>query len=121
RLAAAYDGSGRVRGAGRLDAVLFERLAIHVQANGRSGGVTTRNEQGSLGQSIGRIEGFAPEATRGEHLGKLLERFAAHGLRAVEGHVPTAQVELGPLLLGNAPHAKVIGEIRPAAGAGPVT
>src|SRR5215211_9026067 len=54
---------------------------------------------------------FGFEAARCERFGKSLERLGANGFGAVEGHFPTAEIELRTLLFGHLPGAEIVREV----------
>src|SRR6218665_1996243 len=97
----------------------LERRGIQGAVQGRAAPRTSRGDERPLGQAVARVEGLAPEAAWAERLDEALERVHANGLGAAEGDLPTAQVQGGPLLGGNAAHAQVEGEVGASADGAP--
>ena len=68
-----------------------------------------------LGHAVAGVEGLGTEPAGGEVLGEPLQCLAADRLGAVEGQVPTAEIELIALLGLDLAHAQVVSEVRAAA------
>ena len=98
--------------------VVGKGLGLEIADHRRLRDVAAGNDQRRLGQAVTGIKRLAAEAAGREDLGEAIHRLGAHRLGAVEGHLPTAQVERLPLLGGDLLHAQVVGEVRPAAGRG---
>ncbi len=74
-----------------------------------------------FGQAIAGEEGFPAEPAGGKGADELLDGLGADPLRAQEGQIPLAQIQLCPLLGGDLPRAEVVGEVGAAADVGPRT
>ena len=89
------------------------------RANHRRGPhVAAGDDQRGLGQAKTGVERLTAKSARGKSLGKGVQSLRPNRLGAVEGHPPTAQVERFLLFGSDFADAKVISEIRPAAGGG---
>ena len=104
-----------VTGLGWLEAVLRQRARVDAQHQRFRDPRTAGDQQGGLGHSVAGIERGPAKTVGGERLREPVKGFGADRLGSGEGHLPTAQVEIDPLLLGDPGHAEVEGEVRPAA------
>ena len=107
-----------LRGLAMTDPVLLQRCASKSADHRWGCSVAAGHHQGCLCQAITGVKRLPAEATRLEGRGKPLQSGGMDGLGAVEGHMPTAQIECSPLLGSDLAYTEVIGEIRAAAGGG---
>ncbi len=98
----------------------LERPGVDGLHAGRAPAPRAGDDQRRLGQPVAGEERLAAETRPREGGGEPPESVAAHGLGAVESHLPGTEVELGPLLGGAPLHAQLIGEVGSTAGVGPV-
>ena len=70
------------------------------------------DKQRGFGHAVSRIEGFGPEALRGECLGETPQGFGPDRLGPVAGDLPAGQVQRGALFVLYALKAEFIGEVR---------
>ncbi len=95
---------------------LLQVAAAHRADSGRAPADPAGDCSRVLRHPIGGIEGLGAEAAGSKSGGEAFEGSMAHGFSTVEGQIPRAQVQGGPLLLCGSSHAELIGEVGAAAG-----
>ena len=113
------DPAGGVLGGADLDLVAGERIGLDVEDDGRVLPWAARHHERRFGQPIAGEERLPAEPAGGKGADELLDGLRADPLRAQEGQIPTAQIQLCPLLGGDLPRAEVVGEVGAAADGGP--
>ena len=98
--------------AGSARRVALKRLARHAVDAGGAAGRRHREAHRRLGEPVDRAHRLAPESVRREAPSEALDRFRAHGLRAVQGESPRAEIEALDLVVGDLAHAELEGEVR---------
>ncbi len=116
RLSAPHQHASILRvGLGGLHAVAAQGLRLHRVLRGARALLHAGDNQRAFGQAVAGVEGLTPESARAEGLDEALQRLGTDGLRAAEGQLPAAQVQLLALLRGNLPRAQLEGEVGSAA------
>ncbi len=100
----------------RLGTILREGLRVERADHRCHLGPAAGHNQRCFGQAVARIKCLRPESAAGESPGKRLQRVRPDRFGPVESDLPATQVELVDLLLGDPVDAKLVGEIRAAAG-----
>jgi hypothetical protein len=112
--AAARDQLGRAL-RGRHGGALPQRGRVEAVGGGPVPRHQAGDHEARLGEAVARVERLGPEAGRGERLGERAQGGRPDRLGPVEGQLPVAQVELGPLLRGGLADAQVVAEVGAAA------